>query len=104
MASVAGGSFLERRVALANLPTPLEPLDRLGAHLGKPDGTLWVKRDDLTALGGGGNKARKLEFLCGEALAVGADTLVTGGGPGSNHVQLTAAAAARLRLGCVSVC
>jgi D-cysteine desulfhydrase len=65
---------------------------------------VWVKRDDLTGLLLGGNKARKLEFLCGEALAQGADTLVTGGGSGSNHVQLTAAAAARLGLGCVVVC
>jgi D-cysteine desulfhydrase len=65
---------------------------------------VWVKRDDMTGLLLGGNKARKLEFLCGEALAQGADTLVTGGGSGSNHVQLTAAAAARLGLGCVVVC
>jgi D-cysteine desulfhydrase len=65
---------------------------------------VWIKRDDLTGLLLGGNKARKLEFLCGDALASGADTLVTGGGPGSNHVQLTAAAAARLALGCVVVC
>jgi D-cysteine desulfhydrase len=65
---------------------------------------VWIKRDDLTGLLVGGNKARKLEFLCGEAQAQGADTLVTGGGPGSNHVQLTAAAAARLGLGCVVVC
>jgi D-cysteine desulfhydrase len=65
---------------------------------------VWIKRDDMTGLGLGGNKARKLEFLCGEALARGADTLVTGGGSGSNHVQLTAAAAARLGLGCVAVC
>jgi D-cysteine desulfhydrase len=65
---------------------------------------VWVKRDDLTGLLFGGNKARKLEFLCGEALAQGADTLVTGGGSGSNHVQLTAAAAARLGLDCVVVC
>jgi D-cysteine desulfhydrase len=65
---------------------------------------VWIKRDDLTGLLLGGNKARKLEFLCGEALARGADTLVTGGGPGSNHGQLTAAAAARLALACVVVC
>jgi D-cysteine desulfhydrase len=58
----------------------------------------------MTGLLLGGNKARKLEFLCGEALARGADTLVTGGGAGSNHVQLTAAAAARLGLGCTAVC
>ena len=89
------------RVALATLPTPLAPAPRLSEAVGVE---VWIKRDDLTGLLLGGNKARKLEFLCGDALARGADTLVTGGGPGSNHVQLTAAAAARLALGCVVVC
>jgi len=63
-------------------------------------GALWVKRDDLTGLGGGGNKARKLDYLCADAQAVGADVLVTGGGPQSNHVRMTAAAANRLGLDC----
>jgi D-cysteine desulfhydrase len=94
---------LQRRVELAHAPTPLEPLDRLGAHLGKPPGALWVKRDDLTGLGGGGNKARKLEFLCADALELGCDVLVTGGGVQSNHVRMTAAAANRLGLGCTIV-
>jgi D-cysteine desulfhydrase len=89
------------RVPLATLPTPLVAAPRLSEAVGAE---VWIKRDDLTGLLLGGNKARKLEFLCGEALAQGADTLVTGGGPGSNHVQLTAAAAARLGLGCVVVC
>jgi D-cysteine desulfhydrase len=89
------------RVALATLPTPLLAAPRLSEAVGVE---VWIKRDDLTGLLLGGNKARKLEFLCGEAQAQGADTLVTGGGPGSNHVQLTAAAAARLGLGCVIVC
>ena len=89
------------RVPLATLPTPLVPAPRLSEAVGIE---VWIKRDDLTGLLLGGNKARKLEFLCGDALAQGADTLVTGGGPGSNHVQLTAAAAARLALGCVVVC
>ncbi len=89
------------RIALATLPTPLLAAPRLSEAVGVE---VWIKRDDLTGLLLGGNKARKLEFLCGEALAQGADTLVTGGGPGSNHVQLTAAAAARLGLGCVVVC
>ena len=93
-------SSLER-IPLATLPTPLLAAPRLSAAVGVE---VWVKRDDLTGLLLGGNKARKLEFLCGEALAQGADTLVTGGGPGSNHVQLTAAAATRLGLGCVAVC
>ena len=61
---------------------------------------LYVKRDDLTGLGGGGNKLRKLEFLLGEALAEGADTLVTWGGFQSNHARLTAAVAARQGLAC----
>ncbi|MFP5319622.1 MAG: D-cysteine desulfhydrase family protein [Acidimicrobiia bacterium] len=93
-------SPLDRRVPLAGVPTPVEPLDRLGRVLGKPPGTLWVKRDDMTGLGGGGNKARKLEYLCADALAQGCDTLVTGGGVQSNHVRMTAAAANRLGLAC----
>ncbi|CAB4881862.1 unannotated protein [freshwater metagenome] len=59
---------------------------------------MWVKRDDLTGLGVGGNKARKLEFLCGEALQLGADCLVTVGAGQSNHCRMTAAAGARLGL------
>jgi D-cysteine desulfhydrase len=89
------------RIALATLPTPLLAAPRLSDALGVE---VLIKRDDLTGLLLGGNKARKLEFLCGEALAQGADTLVTGGGSGSNHVQLTAAATARLGLGCIVVC
>ena len=89
------------RCRLATLPTPLLAATRLSEAVGLE---VWIKRDDMTGLALGGNKARKLEFLCGEALARGADTLVTGGGSGSNHVQLTAAAAARLGLGCVAVC
>src|SRR5437879_10629959 len=89
------------RTPLATLPTPFLAAPRLSEAVGIE---VWVKRDDLTGLLLGGNKARKLEFLCGEALARGADTLVTGGGAGSNHVQLTAAAAARLGLGCIAVC
>jgi len=85
-------------VRLTHLPTPLEPMGRLGAELGI--GALLVKRDDCTGLALGGNKARKLEQLCDEALAVDADVLVTGGGPQSNHVRMTAAAANRLGLGC----
>lgn len=89
------------RVSLATLPTPLLAAPRLSEAVGVE---VWIKRDDLTGLLLGGNKARKLEFLCGEAQAQNADTLVTGGGPGSNHVQMTAAAATRLALGCVIVC
>lgn len=89
------------RFPLAHLPTPLEPADRLGAALGLAPGRLWVKRDDCTGLAIGGNKARKLEILVADALAAGADTLVTAGGLHSNHARMTAAAAARAGLGCV---
>ncbi|MGK5683353.1 pyridoxal-phosphate dependent enzyme [Actinoplanes sp. URMC 104] len=82
-------------------PTPLEPAPRLAAELGL--GELWIKRDDLIGLGGGGNKARKLRYTCAEALAAGATTLVTTGAPQSNHARATAATAARLGLGCVLV-
>lgn len=89
--------MLDRRLPLCPvIPTPVEPMDRLGAALGLSEGTLWVKRDDLTGLGGGGNKVRKLEFLCADARAQGCDVLVTGGGRQSNHVRLTVAAANRL--------
>jgi D-cysteine desulfhydrase family pyridoxal phosphate-dependent enzyme len=83
---------------LVHRPTPIEPLDRLAGWLGGP--RLLVKRDDQTGLALGGNKARKLEHLCAEALALGCDTLVTGGGPQSNHCRMTAAAANRLGLEC----
>ena len=85
-------------IPLAHRPTPLEPADRLGTALGLGRGRLFVKRDDCTGLAGGGNKARKLEFLCADAVARGADTLVTGGGRQSNHVRMTIAAANRLGL------
>src|SRR5918999_5500939 len=86
------------RTPLAHLPTPVEPLDRLSEWLGGP--RLLVKRDDQTGLALGGNKARKLEFLCAEAQAQGCDTLVTGGGSQSNHARMTAAAANRLGWEC----
>src|SRR5206468_6849431 len=84
-------------------PTPCVPMDRLGEEFGFPPGGLLVKRDDLTGLAGGGNKARKLELLCAAAIDEGADTLVTGGGPQSNHVRMTAAAARVLDLHCTVV-
>jgi L-cysteate sulfo-lyase len=89
------------RVRLGHLPTPLEPMARLSAHLGGP--TLWIKRDDCTGLATGGNKTRKLEFLVGDALRQGADTLITLGALQSNHARQTAAAAAKLGLKCVLV-
>jgi D-cysteine desulfhydrase family pyridoxal phosphate-dependent enzyme len=96
--------MLDRWVPLSPVsPTPVQPMDRLGAALGLAAGRLWVKRDDLTGLGGGGNKVRKLEYLCADALAQGCDVLVTGGGRQSNHVRMTAAAANRLGLDCTIV-
>ena len=78
------------RTRLATLPTPLVPAHRLSRLLGVQ---VWLKRDDLTGLGLGGNKARQLEFIIGHAESVGANALVTGGGPRSNWVMLAALAA-----------
>jgi D-cysteine desulfhydrase family pyridoxal phosphate-dependent enzyme len=89
------------RLHLATLPTPLHPAERLSEALGGPE--IWFKRDDLTGLGLGGNKIRKLEFLVADALAQEADTLVTGAGPQSNHVRMTMAVAARLGLNGIAV-
>lgn len=86
------------RLHFAHLPTPLEPLDRLSEHLGGPK--IWIKRDDCTGLAGGGNKTRKLEFLIADALAQGADCVITQGATQSNHTRQTAAIAARQGLGC----
>lgn len=86
------------RVSLGHLPTPLEPMERLGDALAGAE--IWVKRDDCTGLGFGGNKVRKLEYLLGEARASGADTIITAGALQSNHARQTAAAAARLGLRC----
>ncbi|VWC76247.1 cytochrome C biogenesis protein CcmE [Burkholderia lata] len=87
------------RVPLAHLDTPFEVLPRLGANLGISN--LFVKRDDCTGLASGGNKARKLEFLMGEALAQGATTVLTVGAIQSNHARQTAAAANRCGLNCI---
>lgn len=89
------------RIKFAHLPTPIEALPRLSTLLGGP--RLYVKRDDQTGLGLGGNKTRKLEFLIGEALGNGALTLITAGAVQSNHCRQTAAAAARFGLGCILV-
>ncbi|MCZ6460057.1 MAG: D-cysteine desulfhydrase family protein [Gammaproteobacteria bacterium] len=86
------------RVSLAHLPTPLQPLNRLGAALGGP--RIWLKRDDCTGLGTGGNKTRKLEFLLGEAVDQAADVVVTFGAIQSNHARQTAAACASQGLEC----
>ncbi len=89
------------RVKLCQAPTPLELLPNLTRHLGGPQ--IWMKRDDLTGMGLGGNKVRKLEYLAGDALARGADHLVTQGAVQSNHVRQTAAVAAKLGLRCTAV-
>lgn len=89
------------KVSLTRLPTPLDDAPHLAAALGVA--RLLVKRDDLTDLALGGNKVRKLEFLLGEALAQGADTLVTTASAQSNFLRLTAAAARRLGLRAVLV-
>jgi L-cysteate sulfo-lyase len=84
--------------------TPVERAPRLAARIGLRPDDLWVKRDDWLGLGGGGNKLRKLEFLCAHALEeLGATVLVTGGASQSNYCRLTAASARRLGLGVVLV-
>ncbi|MFZ5916546.1 MAG: D-cysteine desulfhydrase family protein [Chloroflexota bacterium] len=90
------------RVALAQLPTPLEEMPRLRQALGDAP-RLLIKRDDQTGLATGGNKSRKLEFTLGHVLSQGADTVITAAGQQSNHCRQTAAAAARLGLRCVVV-
>lgn len=88
------------RLDLLGHPTALEKLERLSTWLGRD---VYVKRDDLTPLAMGGNKLRKLEYLAADALAQGADTLITAGALQSNHVRQTAAIAAKLGLACVAL-
>ena len=85
------------RVEITHAPTPLEFAPRLSAEIGC---NLFIKRDDCTGLGGGGNKTRKLEYLLADARQQGADTLVTIGGLQSNHARQTAAAAAKFGFAC----
>jgi len=89
------------RFPLALLPTPLVEAPRLSQALGGP--RLFIKRDDLTGFGFGGNKVRGLEFYLAEALAQNADVIVTGAGPQSNHIRATAAAARVAGLDVVAV-
>ena len=86
------------RVRLFPTPTPLEKLANLSRHLGGPE--IWIKRDDCTVVATGGNKVRKLEWLVGEAQALGANHLVTQGAIQSNHVRQTAAVARRFGMKC----
>ena len=88
------------RLPLIPQATALQHLPRLSQHLGRE---VWIKRDDLTPLALGGNKARKLEYLAADAQAKGADVLVTAGAIQSNHVRQTAAVAAQLGLGCLAL-
>lgn len=87
------------RVVLAHLPTPLDAAPRLAAALGGPE--IWIKREDLSGLALGGNKARQSEALMAAVLADGADTVVTTAAAHSNFCRTTAAACARLGLRCV---
>ncbi|HVJ52959.1 MAG TPA: D-cysteine desulfhydrase [Aliidongia sp.] len=86
------------RIRFGHLPTPLEPMPGLSRALGGP--SLYIKRDDCTGLASGGNKTRKLEFLIADALAQGADLVITQGATQSNHARQTAAAAAKCGLEC----
>ena len=86
------------RISLAHLPTPLEYLPRLSKHLGGPG--IFVKRDDCTGLGTGGNKTRKLEFLVADAIDKNADVIITQGAVQSNHARQTAAAACKVGMAC----
>ena len=93
------------RFPLATLPTPITDAVRLREALGGASNCprILIKRDDLTALGLGGNKARKLEYLIADALAKGAHTVITTGAVQSNHARMTAAAACIAGLRCVLV-
>lgn len=86
------------RISLAHLPTPLEFLPRISKYLGGPN--IYVKRDDCTGLGIGGNKTRKLEFLIADALEKKATVVITPGAVQSNHVRQTAAAACKVGMKC----
>ena len=93
--------LLRPRLKLAKLPTPLDRAENLGKSLGNLD--LWIKRDDLTGFGFGGNKVRSLEYLAADAMKKNSNILITGGSHGSNHVRTTMAVAAHLGLKGVAV-
>lgn len=86
------------RFHLAEFPTPIHYLESFSKAFNGP--AIFMKRDDITSLGMGGNKTRKLEFLIGDALKQDKDTLITAGGLQSNHCRLTAAAARKAGLSC----
>lgn len=84
-----------RRAGIWQSPSPFEHWSRFEQLIGRPT---WAKRDDISGLGLGGNKLRKLDLILGRALDLGADTIITTGGVQSNHCRLTAAAGSRLGL------
>ncbi|OCQ23191.1 D-cysteine desulfhydrase [Pseudoalteromonas luteoviolacea] len=86
------------KAQLGFFPTPIVSLKNLSRHLGGPE--ILIKRDDLTGLALGGNKTRKLEFIIGDAIKQGCDSVITAGAQQSNHCRQTAAAAAQLGLEC----
>jgi L-cysteate sulfo-lyase len=86
------------RVHITHGPTPLEFMPRLTEALGGPH--LYIKRDDCTGLGSGGNKTRKLEFLMADAVKHGADTIITQGATQSNHARQTVAIAVKMGMKC----
>ncbi len=90
-----------KRLPLAHLPTPIEELNALSDLFAGP--RIFIKRDDLTGLGMGGNKTRKLEYLLSDAVSKGCKTLITTGAIQSNHCRQVAAAAAKLGLSCILV-
>src|SRR5258708_21059553 len=86
------------RIRFAHLPTPLEYVPNPSKGLNGPES--WIKRHDCTGMATGGNKTRKLEFLLAEALAQGADIVLTQGATQSNHARQTAACSAKMRIDC----
>src|SRR5262245_10206994 len=84
-------------------PTPIEEAPRFRQALGRGAPRVFIKRDDYTGIGFGGNKVRKLEYALAKAMADGAEVAVTSGGVKSNHARVTAAMCARLGLRCVLV-
>jgi L-cysteate sulfo-lyase len=86
------------RIRITHGPTPLEFMPRLTEALGGPN--IYIKRDDCTGLGTGGNKTRKLEFLMADALAQNADTIITQGATQSNHARQTVAMNTSTRATC----
>mgnify|MGYP003305004265 FL=1 len=89
-------TFMPSKIELAQLPTPLQPMDRLSERYGGP--RIWIKRDDLTGCGTTGNKVRKLEFILADVRDKRRDTLITCGGIQSNHCRATAILGALLGL------